>query len=46
MSEKKKIRVKKNEEKQQKQASKIIEGIFIALIVITIAFMIVFSKNS
>ena len=46
MSEKKKIRVKKNEEKQQKQASRIIEGIFIALIVITISFMIVFSMNS
>jgi|GEM_PF-5906923 len=46
MSEKKKIRVKKNKEKQQREASRIIEGIFIALIVITIAFLIVFSMNS
>ena len=46
MSDKNKICVKKNEEKQQKQASRIIEGIFIALIVITIAFMIVFAINS
>ena len=45
MSEKKKIRVKKNEEKQQKQARRINEGIFIASTVITIAFMIVFSVN-
>ncbi len=46
MSEKSKMRIKKYEEKQKKQASRIIEGIFIGLILITIAFLIVFSMNS
>ena len=46
MSEKRRIRIKKYEEKQKKQANRIIEGIFISLIVITIAFLIVFAMNS
>ncbi len=45
MSEKSKVRMKKYEKKQQKQANRIIEGIFISLILIAIAFLVVFAMN-
>ena len=43
MSEKSRMRAKQREEKQQKQADRIIKGICIGLIVITLVVMVLYS---